>query len=227
MGPRLPPTLPCAETLPAPPVLPAFCDKLESLLPPGPGAVPSSAAQGPPLQPLTPEHKAHPPLVMTSPRPVSLSRSRTPRVRGAHQGLHPGSRSRGPRHPAQGRPRPVHRLLHPGVPGEPVQPSLHQPPSLGPAPTHRCRRERRRVVGRREATGLRGWGEHTGDAPLESLPAHPPQHPLPEHSFFQQSWSRKLDRFSHVRPPTSGSGSGPDLAPAPSFHPIGFGSRVF
>lgn len=61
---------------------------------------------------------------------------RTPPVPVAHQRLHPGSQSGGPRHRAQGRPRPVHHLLHPGMPGESVQRPLHQPPSLDPAPTH-------------------------------------------------------------------------------------------
>lgn len=180
MGPRPTPTLFCAETLLSPPLLghilctnsKACSPQYQELLPP---RLPSGL-----LCSLSPQSTRHiRPLVMTSPWPVSLSWSRTLRVHGAHQGLHPGSRSRGPHHPAQGRPRPVHRLLHPGVPGGLVQPPVHQPPSLGPAPTHRCRRERRRVFGRREATGLRRWGEHPGDAPLESLPA-----PLPQHSSF-------------------------------------------
>lgn len=62
MGPRPTPTLSCAETLLLPPLLPAYSVyKFESLLPAVPGAVPSSATQCPALQPLTPEHEAHPP----------------------------------------------------------------------------------------------------------------------------------------------------------------------
>lgn len=95
-----------------------------------PGAVPSSARATPQVpsrlfSSLSPQLQHRPTRTLVSrysPQPVSLSPSRTPCVSIAHQGLYQQGRSRGPSHPAQGRPWPLHHLLHKSVPqGGPLQ----------------------------------------------------------------------------------------------------------